>query len=564
METILKISDLDISIGGRNAIRRAVKNVNLEIAAGEAVALVGESGSGKSLTAMSILGLLPEPAVRVSQGKIELLGRDLTRLDLARLREVRGREVGMIFQDPMTYLNPVFTIERQLGEILKYRKGMTRKARHERILELLTQVRIRNPEQIARSYPHQLSGGMRQRVLIAAALAGEPKLIVADEPTTALDVSVQASILDLIKELIDRLGIALLLITHDMGVVAGMCDRVYVMKEGEIVEQANVFDLFAAPKDPYTRKLLDSVLHHESDGSGTPPVPAHQSTTPQTRPLLSVRDIRKTYVSSSFLRNKITTEAVRGVSFDIAVGETLALVGESGCGKSTIGRIVMNLTPPTSGDVLLSGESVYGRHGAAARQLRQRMQIVFQDPFSSLNPRKTIRHILGQPLAIHRGGHPSDYSRQAAEMLDRVGLAPGNSFLDRLPHEFSGGQRQRIAIARALMLNPSFVVADEAVSSLDVSVRAQVLELLAELQRDLRLTYLFITHDLGVARTISQTAAVMHRGEIVEIGTVSQVFDNPSHDYTVRLIEAAPVADPVKARSRRLERTSETQQAKGN
>ncbi|RRO15766.1 ABC transporter ATP-binding protein [Saccharopolyspora rhizosphaerae] len=526
MSELLSFTDLEVSFHGEDGEVEAVRGVSFGVEAGEVLAVVGESGSGKSVTAMAALGLLP-PTARV-RGSIALDGVELVGRDL---RAVRGKDVAMIFQEPMTSLNPVFTVGWQLVEAIRLHTDTTRRSARARAVELLGLVGIPEPEHRVRQYPHQLSGGQRQRVMIAMALACEPEVLIADEPTTALDVTVQAEILAVLRDLRDRLGMTILLITHDMGVVADMADRVVVVHRGEVVEQAEVRELFQAPREDYTRSLLAAVPRLEV-GSAEPGAPAE--------PLLRVEDLVVTYGSH---------RAVDGVTLEVGRGEVVALVGESGSGKSTVGRCVARLVTPTAGRVLLDGQDIGRLSARALRPIRRDIGFVFQDPGSSLDPRMTIAESIAEPLRLHRVAEGKALDERVDHLLDAVEL--GTARRQRYPHELSGGQRQRVSIARALALSPRMLIADEPTSALDVSVQDAVLELFRELQAELNFSCLFISHDLAVVNQLAHRVAVMHRGEVVEQGEKAQVLGSPRHDYTRRLLEAAPVPDPVQQRARR-------------
>ena len=541
---LLSVDDLRVSFTTEDGPVRAVEGVSFELAPGEVLAIVGESGSGKSVTAQTILGLTRSANANI-EGSIRLGERELTDASEAELREVRGARIAMIFQDPMTSFNPVYRVGDQLVEAIRaHRSKLAKPQARERAVELLGAVGLRDPERQAERYPHQLSGGMRQRAMIAMALTLEPEILIADEPTTALDVTIQAQILELLRELNRERGLATILITHDFGIVAELADRVLVMHEGKIVERGGLDDVFYATKDPYTRKLLGAVLRLDQ----APPLrPARGEPD-----LLEVTDLVKHFpVKQGLLidREVDRVRAVDGVSFNVAKGETLGLVGESGSGKSTLSRAVLQLLEPTSGSVRFEGREIAGLSGRAMRPLRAEMQMVFQDPYASLNPRKRIGQIVAEPLRIQGRASGDELRAQAGELLERVGLS--GSHYNRYPHEFSGGQRQRVGIARALALRPKLIVADEPVSALDVSIRAQILDLLADLQEDFDLTYIFVAHDIGVVRHVSDRIAVMHEGKIVEQGPADAVCERPSDAYTKTLLAAVPVPDPRESRARR-------------
>ena len=549
-----------------------VKGISFEIGPRETVAIVGESGSGKSVTALSIMGLLPAVNSRAT-GEILLEGRDLLRLPESAMRHVRGNLISMIFQEPMTSLNPVLTLGFQIAEALIYHRKLDRTQARAETLRILERVRIPSAASRLNEYPHRLSGGMRQRVMIAMALACKPKLLIADEPTTALDVTIQAEILELIKLLQDEEGMSVAFITHDMGVVAEIADRTVVMLGGKAVEQAATPALFAAPREPYTRALLAAVPRLGSMRGRPDPqrfaivdpvtgtrevVPESISTAAVTeRPVLEVANLvtRFDIRSGVFGRIRARVHAVEDVSFSLHAGETLALVGESGCGKSTTGRSILRLVEPHSGSVLFEGQDVRALDRAGLRAARQRMQMIFQDPFASLNPRKTVGGAIAEPMMVHGLLDRSQARERVSELLRKVGLSP--DMASRFPHEFSGGQRQRLCIARALALEPRLLVADEAVSALDVSIKAQVINLMMDLQAEMGLAYLFISHDIAVVERVSHRVAVMYLGEIVEIGPRASIIENPQHPYTKRLIAAVPVPDAGRRAVRRGLSTTE-------
>ena len=549
-----------------------VKGISFEIGQRETVAIVGESGSGKSVTALSIMGLLPAANSRVS-GEILLDGRDLLKLSENRMRHVRGNLISMIFQEPMTSLNPVLTLGFQIAEALIYHRGLDRAQAEAETLRILDRVRIPSAASRLHEYPHRLSGGMRQRVMIAMALACKPKLLIADEPTTALDVTIQAEILELIKLLQDEEGMSVAFITHDMGVVAEIADRTVVMLNGNAVEQAPTAELFASPREPYTRALLAAVPRLGSMKGRPAPqrfaivdpvtgavevVPDAGSTAAVTqRPVLEVAHLVTRFDIRSGVLSRVSARvhAVEDISFSLHAGETLALVGESGCGKSTTGRSILRLVEPVSGTVVFEGQDVRALDRAGLRAARRRMQMIFQDPFASLNPRKTVGGAIAEPMIVHGLLSRSAAHARVSELLRRVGLSP--DMASRFPHEFSGGQRQRLCIARALALAPRLLVADEAVSALDVSIKAQVINLMMDLQADMGLAYLFISHDIAVVERVSHRIAVMYLGEIVEIGPRAAIMENPQHPYTKRLMAAVPVPEAGRRRLRRGLSTTE-------
>ncbi|WP_206794173.1 ABC transporter ATP-binding protein [Amycolatopsis sp. MtRt-6] len=535
---LLRLHDVAVSFGDVEAVR----GVGYEVREGEVVAVVGESGSGKTVTAMSLLGLLP-PTARVT-GRAELAGRDLYALTPAELRAVRGGDVGMVFQEPMSALNPVFTIGDQLVEAIRTHQALAAPAARERAVELLTLVGLPDPRERFRSYPHELSGGQLQRVVIAMAVANEPQLLIADEPTTALDVTVQAEILELLRDLRERLGTAILLITHDMGVVADLADRVVVMHDGRVVEQGPVEEIFTAPAEDYTRQLLGSVV--SLGGAVTPHAASSIPDVPAVAPLLRVENLSVTYRGRF---RTLSVHAAAGVNLHVEPGEVLGLVGESGSGKSTVARAVTGLLAPSAGSVRVGDADITRVRGRAAKALRRRIGVVFQDPLSSLNPRTTVGESVATPLRLHRAVRPSEVDGRVAELLSAVQLSP--SLAARYPHELSGGQRQRACIARALALRPDLLVADEPTSALDVTIQARILDLLRELRQEFGFACLFISHDLAVIEQLADRVAVMHQGRVVEQGPAKEVLTAPAHPYTQRLLSAAPVADPEAQRRRR-------------
>ncbi|MDJ1157662.1 ABC transporter ATP-binding protein [Chelatococcus sp. SYSU_G07232] len=525
---LLSVEDLSVAFtqGGQSTL--AVDRISFDVKPGETVALVGESGSGKSVSALSVLRLLNYPAAHHPSGRILFKGRDLLALSEDELRQVRGNDITMVFQEPMTSLNPLHTIARQIGEILKLHKGVNGEAARRRTLELLELVGIRDAAARLDAYPHQLSGGQRQRVMIAMALANEPDLLIADEPTTALDVTVQAQILALLKDLKARLGMAMLFITHDLGIVRKFADRVCVMTKGEIVEAGPVAEIFDNPQHPYTRKLLAA----EPKGRAHP-VPADAPVIVEAGPVKVWFPIKR-----GFLRRTVGhVKAVDGVSLRVREGETVGVVGESGSGKTTLGLAILRLIR-SEGPIVFLGQGIDGLGSRAMRPLRKAMQVVFQDPYGSLSPRLSVAEIVEEGLLVQKRGLSYEERREvvARALLD-VGLDP--AAMDRYPHEFSGGQRQRIAIARAMALDPRFVVLDEPTSALDMSVQAQIVELLRDLQQRKRLAYMFISHDLKVVRALSNTVVVMQDGRVVEEGPADELFERPKTDYTRALFAAA-------------------------
>jgi peptide/nickel transport system ATP-binding protein len=539
-EVVLAVRGLQVAARSDSGLIPLIEDLSFDLRRGETLAIAGESGSGKSITALACMGLLPQPAVRVTGGTIRLGDTELTGLPEARMQRIRGARIAMIFQEPMTALNPVMTIGRQLTEAIRAHEPVGLAEARTRALEAIRAVRISQPERRLAQYPHELSGGMRQRVMIAMALALRPDVLIADEPTTALDVTVQREVLDLLRDLQRELSTAVILITHDMGVVAEMADRVIVMRRGRVVETAPTASLFAAPKDDYTRQLLAAV----------PRIGAGQARPAQGSPLPDGGDtlVRMTDVSVRFPvrqgvfgRLRARVHAVEQVSLDIRRGETLALVGESGCGKSTIARALVGLVPH-EGRIEVGGKALADLGRTATKGLRRDLQIVFQDPMAALDARMTVGELIREPLVIHGIGTPDEQRARVRDLLERVDLPALAA--NRYPHQFSGGQRQRICIARALALKPRLIVCDESVAALDVSIQARVLDLLRDLQAETGVSYLFISHDMAVVENISDRVAVMYLGQIVEMGSRAQVFGDPRHSYTRRLLAAVPVPDP--------------------
>lgn len=521
----------------------AASDINFTVSPGEVLAVVGESGSGKSTSAMSLLGLLPVNGR--ATGSVKLAGEELIGAEKKRLRQIRGEEIAVIFQEPMTALNPVYTIGFQISEALKvHYPKLTKQQAKERALELLAMVELPDPEKAFNSYPHQLSGGQRQRAMIAQSLSCDPKLLIADEPTTALDVTVQAEILDLLRNLNQKLQSGVILITHDMGVVADLADRILVMKDGHLLEQGTADQIFNRPQHPYTQTLLASVPKLGRSAR------RYFEVAPEAKPVLALKDVAIVYPK----RGKVPAfTAAKGVSFEIYPGEILGLVGESGSGKTTVGRAAIGLLPVSEGSIKLIGEEIAGASQKQLRGLRQRTGVVFQDPGSSLNPRLPIGESIGEPLLLAKKAEGTELNQIVEDLLDSVELP--RSYRNRYPHELSGGQRQRVGIARAISLNPDLLIADEPTSALDVSVQARFLDLLLELQDRLKFACLFISHDLAVVDTLAHRIAVMQHGELVEIGDRDQILNNPQKDYTKKLISAVPVPDPQEQRKRREART---------
>ncbi|RWB01346.1 MAG: ABC transporter ATP-binding protein [Mesorhizobium sp.] len=545
-EPILDIANLCVSVRGEDGEREVVSDLSLTLARGETLCIAGESGSGKSMTALAIMQLLPQPAARISSGKIHLGDTDLTTLDERGMRRIRGDRIAMIFQEPMTSLNPVLSISRQLTESIEAHTSLSQGEARQRAIEALKAVRISEAESRLKQFPHELSGGMRQRVMIAMALALEPDVLIADEPTTALDVTVQGEVLELLRDLQRQHGTSVILITHDMGVVAEMADRVIIMRHGRMVEEGKTADIFARPQADYTRELLAAVPRI---GSGIGRQKSRDAETAMPANVAEVTDLHVRFDLHGGFFGRVTrrVHAVEGVSFSIAPNETLALVGESGCGKSTTAKALAGLVP-YSGDIAVGGRNLSGLGRDERKAVRRDVQMIFQDPYASLDPRMRVGDLVAEPLLIHGIASKQERSQRVAALFERVGLSADQ--MELYPHEFSGGQRQRVCIARALALRPKLIIADESVSALDVSVQARVLELLKELQREFGVAYLFISHDMAVVENISDRVAVMYLGQIVEMGTRDQVFSNPRHPYTRRLIQAVPVPDPAKRRSR--------------
>jgi glutathione transport system ATP-binding protein len=582
---VIDVRDLSVTFRSRSRIIESVRGVSFTVDRGETLAIVGESGSGKSVTSLALMRLVEHGGGAIAAGSIAFRRRNGNVLDLARassatMRTVRGADIAMIFQEPMTSLNPVFTVGDQIAEAISLHQGKSRSEARQEVLRLLDLVRIPEARNVFARYPHQLSGGMRQRVMIAMALSCKPALLIADEPTTALDVTIQAQILQLVRGLQDEMNMAVIFITHDMGVVAEVADRVLVMYRGEKVEEAASEEIFRKPKHSYTKALLAAVptlgamhgTHRPAkfpivevepadaapdDASALRPSaavehqvqPAVDETSP---PILRVRDLvtRFPVKTGLFGRTTAAVHAVERVSFDLRQGETLALVGESGCGKSTTGRSLLRLVESQSGSIEFDGRDISALPGHELQALRRNIQFIFQDPFASLNPRLTVGFSVMEPLLVHGVASGKEAQARVDWLLEKVGLPPEAA--QRYPHEFSGGQRQRIAIARALALNPKVVIADESVSALDVSVRAQIVNLMLDLQRELGIAYLFISHDMAVVERVSHRVAVMYLGQIVEIGPRAAVFEAPRHPYTRKLMSAVPVADPARRHAQRM------------
>ncbi|MDU4092981.1 MAG: glutathione ABC transporter ATP-binding protein GsiA [Pantoea sp.] len=565
---VLAVRNLSVSFHQQDQVTQAVRQLSLEVRRGETLALVGESGSGKSVTSLALMRLIEQSGGQLDSGELWLRRRDNSLVDLAQLRQsqmrtIRGADMAMIFQEPMTSLNPVFPVGEQIAESVRLHQGKSHQQALAEARRMLDLVRIPEAQNVMTRYPHQLSGGMRQRVMIAMALSCRPALLIADEPTTALDVTIQAQILQLIRVLQKEMAMGVIFITHDMGVVAEMADRVQVMYRGEVVENNDTATLFSAPQQPYTRALLAAVPRlgamHGQPAPRKFPLPGEQEsseTLPDTvkrqqAPILEVRDLVTRFDIRAGLLNRVKwrVHAVEKVSFDLHAGETLALVGESGCGKSTTGRSLLRLVESQGGSITFNGQRIDRLKPHQLAHLRRDIQFIFQDPYASLDPRLTIGFSIMEPLLIHKVMPRAEAEKRVAWLLEKVGLLPEHA--QRYPHEFSGGQRQRICIARALALNPKVVIADESVSALDVSIQAQIINLMLDLQREFGIAFLFISHDMAVVERISHRVAVMYLGQIVEIGPRQAVFENPQHPYTRKLMSAVPVADPGHRRRER-------------
>ena len=575
---VLEVQGLTVRFDTSERSVVAVKDLGFHVRAGEVLAIVGESGSGKSVTSLSVMRLIEHGGGTIASGKISFTRRNGGKLDLAKaadsvMRTIRGGEISMIFQEPMTSLNPVFSVGTQVAEAVMLHQGLSHAEAEAEALRMLELVRIPEAKQILKRYPHQLSGGMRQRVMIAMALSCKPSLLIADEPTTALDVTIQAQILQLIRQLQEEMGMAVIFITHDMGVVAEVADRVLVMYHGEAVEEGTCEQIFHNPRHPYTQSLLAAVprlgsmrgtdepapfpllriTDPEAEQLGTAdmdetpvdmPEPAASAPSVSDGPVLSVDNLITRFDVETGFRGKVKrrVHAVEQVSFNLYPGETLGLVGESGCGKSTIGRSLIGLETPRSGSIVFNGQELTQVSGSQLQKLRRNIQYVFQDPYAALDPRLTVGFSIMEPLLIHKVCSRQEAERRVGELLERVDLDPAMAV--RYPHEFSGGQRQRVCIARALAMNPEIIIADESVSALDVSVRAQIINLLLALQKEFRIAFLFISHDMAVIERVCHRVAVMYLGQIVELGSRRDVFENPLHPYTKRLMSAVPIPDP--------------------
>jgi oligopeptide transport system ATP-binding protein len=521
---LLDVKNLKVNFVTRNGVSTAVDDVSFSVESGQITAIIGESGSGKSVACYSLLGLVPQPPGRIEGGEAFFEGADLLQMSERSLRKIRGRDIAMIFQDPMTCLNPYMKIGAQLIEPLVYHQKISIKEARARAIELLEEVGMRDPQSTIDNYPFEFSGGMRQRVMIAMALINEPKLLIADEPTTALDVTIQAQILQLMADLQKKRDIGIIFISHDLAVVADIADQIIVMQQGKVVERGGRADIFEQAQHPYTRKLLAAI-----------PAGTKQSAAGESETLITVNNLCTWFDQG---RHKAPIKAVNDVSFTLQKGEILGLVGESGSGKSTIGRSLLRLVPVTSGSVVFDGVDVTGLQGRELKTMRRRMQMIFQDPYASLNPRMSVYDTLAEPLLLHAIESKKTVEQGVLKLMDDVGLA--RNFVRKYPHEFSGGQRQRIAIGRALSTRPEFVVADEPVSALDVTIQAQILELMLELGQEYGLTMLFVSHDLAVVRHIADRILVLYKGEIVEQGSGESLFENPQEDYTRQLLQSIP------------------------
>jgi peptide/nickel transport system ATP-binding protein len=565
-DSLIQIRNLSVEFQTDEGTVKAVKNISFNIPRGKTVGLVGESGSGKSVTSLAIMRLIPNPPGKITTGEITYENQDLLKISETQMRKVRGDRISMIFQEPMTSLNPVFTVGDQIAETLMLHQKLNRAQAMTKVEELLSQVGIPNPKERIKSYPHEMSGGQRQRVMIAMAIACEPDLLIADEPTTALDVTIQKQILDLLADLQKKYGMSILFITHDLGVIADIADEVVVMYRGDIVERGQTENIFTKPQHPYTKGLLACRPSLEKnprrlpvvsdfmtpDGKEKVPSAASSAAKKQSREvsaqqpvLLEIKNVKKYFPLNTSIFGKVNSwvKAVDDVTLSVRRGRTLGLVGESGCGKTTLGRTLLRLIEPTDGEIVYNGTDIVTLNREHMRAMRRKMQIIFQDPYASLNPRMTIGAALMEPMVIHNlGANRNERLDMAADLMKRVGLDP--SMLGRYPHEFSGGQRQRICIARALAVKPEFIICDESVSALDVSIQAQILNLLLDLQEEFHLTYIFISHDLAVVKFIADEVAVMYNGRVVEMNDAVGIYENPQHDYTKKLLGAIPKGMP--------------------
>lgn len=559
---LLSVRNLTVEFHTSEGVTRAVNNISFDIPHGKTIGIVGESGSGKSVTSLAVMGLLQKPAAKIISGEILFNGEDLLTYDENQMRKLRGNQISMIFQEPMTSLNPVFKVGEQISEALRIHKNMNPKEAWDKAVDLLTQVGIPNPAASAHKYPHEMSGGQKQRVMIAMAISCEPKLLIADEPTTALDVTIQKQVLELMHDLQQKYKMSMMFITHDLGVIADIADDVVVMYRSNVVEKNTAQHIFQTATHPYTKGLIacrpnlgnnpkrlltvsdfmtESGEEIKLDASKVEVFDKESVPEKSSEILLEVKNLVTQFPIKGGLFGRTVDhhKAVNDVSFQLKKGQTLGLVGESGCGKTTLGRSILRLIEPASGEIIYKGKDIIKAGSEEMRQLRKQMQIIFQDPYSSLNPRMTVTEILTEPLVIHGvGANRAERVERAKWLVEKVGLKVNQ--MNRYPHEFSGGQRQRICIARALMLNPEFVICDESVSALDVSVQAQVLNLLLDLQEEFGLTYIFISHDLGVVNFISDHVGVMNAGKIVEMDRASEIYKNPREEYTRTLLSAIP------------------------
>ena len=563
----LEVKNLNVEFDVRGQTVNAVSDVSWNVKKGETLAIVGESGSGKSVSALAILKLIPNPPGKITSGSIFFEGKNIVKTSDTEIRNIRGKKISMIFQEPMTSLNPLMTIGKQISEVLDRHFKLSKKETYQKAKNILDIVQIPDSKRWLNGYPHEMSGGMRQRVMIAMALVCEPTVLIADEPTTALDVTIQAQILGLIKKLQKDIGMSVVFITHDMGVVAEIADRVVVMLGGKKVEEGNVNEIFHNPKHPYTKSLLAVVPRLGSMRGRSLPAKFSNLDIKRTEgddvietnnnelidikdnvrksepPILEIENLTTRFsIKSSFGFSKGNVHAVEGIDLLLQQGETIGIVGESGCGKSTLGKSIMRLVEPNSGKIKIKGKDIISLSKKDMFPIRKDVQIVFQDPYSSLNPRLTVGQIVSEGMKLHKVCNETEIKDKLIEVFKKVGLSEVH--INNYPHEFSGGQRQRIGIARALALSPSIIIADEAVSALDVSIQAQVINLMMELQEEYGLSYLFISHDMAVIERVCHKVAVMYLGEIVELGSRSQVFENPQHPYTKKLMKAVPIADP--------------------